>query len=190
MLIYEKTVDGKRHLYYSESGIPGPEDIALTYKDGEGNIITPVDGDTYRDHSSEGVHRIKRDSDGKVVNVFAGEKQIIGDEIPEPEPELVKIEITKNPTKVEYLEGDLLDLEGLEVTAIYSDESTVDVTDKVTTSPEAGTELTPEDVNVGVSYSEESGSAMAAFSITVTPKNEEEPEKEEEKEPVEEPVEA
>lgn len=90
MLIYEKTVDGKRHLYYSESGIPGPEDIALTYKDGEGNIITPVDGDTYRDHSSEGVHRIKRDSDGKVVNVFAGEKQIIGDEIPQPVPPVVE----------------------------------------------------------------------------------------------------
>ena len=57
----------------------------------EGNDLELVANDTYRDHSSNGVQRIKRDSDGKMVNVFIGEKQIIGDEVEPVEKELESI---------------------------------------------------------------------------------------------------
>lgn len=47
---------------------------------------------------------------------------------------LKDIEIVSQPTKLEYNEGDVLDLTGLKVNAVYSDNSKKDVTDKVTTN--------------------------------------------------------
>lgn len=47
---------------------------------------------------------------------------------PAPEKELVGIEITTAPTKVDYVEGELVDTTGMIVTATYDDESTEAVT--------------------------------------------------------------
>lgn len=92
MLVYEKKAEGVRHLYGNYSGnTPLDADPQLTYKDADGATLTPVAGDTYVDGgSSDGTQRIVRKSDNKVVNVFIGDNQIIGDEIIPPVVESYK----------------------------------------------------------------------------------------------------
>ena len=62
---------------------------------------------------------------------------------PEPPAALVSIEITTPPTKVEYNEGEALNLAGLVVTGIYEDSSTKPIT-KYTATPANGTILSDE----------------------------------------------
>ena len=47
---------------------------------------------------------------------------------------LTDIEIVSNPTKLDYEEGEVLDLTGLKVNAVYSDKTKTDVTSKITTN--------------------------------------------------------
>ena len=47
------------------------------------------------------------------------------------------IEITKKPTKNQYIEGEKIDLTGLVVNAVMADKTKIDVTDKITTVPSA-----------------------------------------------------
>lgn len=72
---------------------------------------------------------------------------------PEEEVTLVEIKIVSNPTKLTYQEGEKLDLTGLKVNAVYSDETEVDVTDKCTTNLD-GKELTAANKSFYVIYSE------------------------------------
>ena len=83
----------------------------------------------------------------------------------EPEPQVTGIEITTEPAKTEYVEGDALDLSGMVVTATYDDGSSVAV-DGYTTVPSEGTELTVDDTTVTVSYE----GHTATFTITVSEK--------------------
>lgn len=71
----------------------------------------------------------------------------------EEEVTLVEIKIVSNPTKLTYQEGEKLDLTGLKVNAVYSDETEVDVTDKCTTNLD-GKELTAANKSFYVIYSE------------------------------------
>lgn len=78
-MIYEKKVDGVRKLFYTES-IPSDNDIEVTYKNESGESITPEDKDTYVDNNSIGnIQHIKRLSDDSTVNVYAGNKCLIGE---------------------------------------------------------------------------------------------------------------
>ena len=83
----------------------------------------------------------------------------------EPEPQVIGIEVTTEPTKTEYVEGDALDLSGMVVTATYDDGSSVAV-DGYTTVPAEGVELTVDDTTVTVSYE----GHTATFTITVSEK--------------------
>lgn len=83
----------------------------------------------------------------------------------EPEPQVIGIEVTTEPTKTEYVEGDALDLSGMVVTATYDDGSSVAV-DGYTTVPADGVELTVDDTTVTVSYE----GHTATFTITVSEK--------------------
>ena len=91
------------------------------------------------------------------------EQPQVNPEPPVPVPELVSIEISTPPTKVEYNEGDALDLSGMVVTAHYDDESEQVVTDYAT-SPADGTILTDE-TEVEVAYR----GKFATQPITVVP---------------------
>ena len=151
MLVYEKKVEGERHLYGKVEGtVPAANDTQLTYKDAEGNTLTIQEKDTYKDDGKGGIYRV---SDKKAVNVFIGNTQIIGEEIEvesTPEVTMTAIEVTTPPTKTVYTAGEELDLTGMVVTLIGTD-GTQEVTDLVayneyTTSPEAGTVLTT-DIN-------------------------------------------
>ena len=156
MLVYEKKVEGVRHLFGNATGTqPTQSDVQLTYKDAEGTELELVEKDTYKDDGKGGIYRV---SDNKAVNVFIGDTQIIGKEIEEesePEITMTAIEVTTPPTKTVYTAGEELDLTGMVVTVIGTD-GTKEVTDLVayneyTTSPAAGTALTTDMTEVVVS---------------------------------------
>lgn len=80
------------------------------------------------------------------------------------------IAITNPPTKTEYVEGEKLDMTGLEVTATYNNGDTKIVTGDCAFSPTLETALTQEDVSVTITYS----GKTATQEITVTAENIEE----------------
>lgn len=83
---------------------------------------------------------------------------------------LSSIAVTTAPTKTSYDYGDELDLSGIAVTATYSDDKTVNVTNGCTFSPANGSTLsTAGTVVVSISYSEDSVNKTASQNITVTP---------------------
>lgn len=174
MLVYEKKVEGARHLYGKVEGtIPAAGDTQLTYKDAEGQELTLVEKDTYKDDGKGGIYRV---SDNAAVNVFIGDTQIIGEEIEEesePEITMTAIEVTTPPTKTVYTAGEELDLTGMVVTLIGTD-GTQEVTEtaaynEYTTSPAAGTVLTTDITEVVVSAYDFEDS----FTITVNAANQE-----------------
>ena len=82
---------------------------------------------------------------------------------------LSSIAVTTAPTKTTFAWGDTLDLAGIKVTATYSDDSTLDVTNACTYSPANGDVLpTAGSVTVNISYAEGADSETATQSITVT----------------------
>jgi hypothetical protein len=83
------------------------------------------------------------------------------------EKTLDSISATTYPDKMEYTEGEALDLTGLVVTACYSDGSKEAVTGYSTT-PEAGTVLdTAGEYDIIVSYTEDGKTVTTKFSVTV-----------------------
>lgn len=160
MLVYEKKVDETRHLFGNATGtIPTADDVQLTYKDSEGSTLTLSESDTYLDNGHGG---IIRKSDGKDVNVFIGDVEIIGGEIT---PVLSSIEVTA-PTKTTYAVGDTLDLTGMIVKEVYSDGSEKTITEGFTTSPANGATLAATDTKVTVTHT--ASGKTAEFSITVS----------------------
>lgn len=160
MLVYEKKVDGQRHLFGKVQGtIPAADDTQLTYKDASGSSLTLSESDTYLNDGKGG---IIRKSDNAAVNVFIGDTQIIGGEIT---PVLTGIEVTA-PTTVTYTVGDKLDLTGMVVKEVYSDGTKKTITTGFTTSPEDGATLATTDTKVTVTHT--ASSKTAEFTITVT----------------------
>ena len=162
MLVYEKKVDGERHLFGKVVGtVPGEDDVQLTYKDTDGTTITPELSDTYLNDGHGG---IVRKSDGEAINVFIGETQIIGGDIPTPQMESI---IVNPPTKTAYADGDALDLTGMVVTGNFINVETIDVTADCTTTPVDGAVLTTDpsgEIEVVVSYFE----LTDTFTVTVS----------------------
>ena len=66
--------------------------------------------------------------------------------------------------KTAYTAGEKLDLSGLTVTVTYNDGTTETVSENITSTPAAGTELTTDDTTVTITY----GGKDATYSITVT----------------------
>ena len=160
MLVYEKKVDSVRHLFGNATGtIPTSDDVQLTYKDSEGNTLTLSESDTYLDNGHGGI--ISK-SDGKDVNVFIGDIEIIGGEITPP-PQATSIKVDTEPTKTSYSDGDKLDLTGLVVKVVFDDESEEAITD-YTTTPADGAALTTTDTKVNIAWYE----LTTSFNITVS----------------------
>lgn len=170
MLVYEKKVEGVRHLFGTEGTIPGADDVQLTYKDADGEALELSLQDKYVDDKKGG---IIRKSDGAAVNVFIGGHQIIGEEVVPPEPPtVVGIEVTA-PTKVEYVAGETLDLTGMVVKKKMSDETEETIVTGYTVTPAEGTILTVEDDKITVSlddtqFAEEIAITVEAATITRT----------------------
>ena len=79
-----------------------------------------------------------------------------------------KIEVTTQPTKTSYTEGDALDLTGLVITATYSDETTSNVTEDCTFSPADGAALALSDTTVSVSYTFSGKTVNTSFALTIS----------------------
>lgn len=169
MFIYEKILNDARHLFASNSNLPTENDTQLTYKDTDGDSITPSLQDTYLDASTKEYQAIKIKSadeskDGKALNVFVGSTCIIGKV---EEKVLNEIKITKKPTKLTYTVGDVADYTGMVVKAVYAsgDKETITPT---SISPASGATLsTAGTTTVTVSYKEGSVTKTATFTVKV-----------------------
>ena len=90
MLIYEKKVDGEKHLFGTEANIPSDEDTQLTYEDNAGEEIDDIKDYTffYEDggimFGNESKRQLPADDD-VAVNVWMGEMRIIPHNQPEAE---------------------------------------------------------------------------------------------------------
>ena len=82
-------------------------------------------------------------------------------------PALSSIAVTTAPTTTTYEVGDVLDLDGMVVTATYSDSTTAAVTDYTTDKAEGAT-LATTDTSFTVSYTENGVTKTATQSITVS----------------------
>ena len=90
------------------------------------------------------------------------------DTVNTPEKALSGISITGSPEKTVYETGGSLELEGLKVTAAYSDGSTAEVT-AYTTDPANGASLnTAGNREIQVSYTEDNITRTASFTVLVT----------------------
>ena len=67
---------------------------------------------------------------------------------PEPEPSVVELKVVSPPIKTYYNYGEPLDLTGLRVSAVYSDDTERDVTDRIETSPANGEPILSNAVNI------------------------------------------
>lgn len=82
---------------------------------------------------------------------------------------LSSIAVKTAPTKTTYAYGETLDLDGIEITATYSNDSTADVTTGCTFSPADGSVLsTAGTVAVTVTYAEGGVTKTATQNVTVT----------------------
>ena len=89
-------------------------------------------------------------------------------DVSDEEPKIEKIEITKQPNKTTYTEGDKLDLTGMEIVAVYDNGSKVNVSlTEVTTSVSTDVPLTTSVTEITVTYA---GEFTAKFTITVNAK--------------------
>ena len=100
MLIYEKKVDGVRHLYGTEGNIPSVSDQQLAYKDNTGATVDVSDMTYFynKDNAIFGNSSTNQipAADDKKVNVWLGDDLIIGniDEVTVTVNEVENVEIT------------------------------------------------------------------------------------------------
>jgi len=82
------------------------------------------------------------------------------------EKRLVKILITNLPNKTNYIHGEILDLTGLEIRALYNYGSSQIINNYIT-SPASGASVSTNDTKVVVSYTENNITCTAEFNINV-----------------------
>lgn len=160
-MIYSK-FDVKTGMYKLYERSEGRPDVECTYTDDKGAEITLTKKDTYRCAPGR---TVKRDSDGKFVNVFAGDECVIGNAKKQPSepPTLTHVIVSTLPTKTTYTVGDKLDLTGIIVKAKYSDDSEKEVTNYTTTPADKSTLDTAGQTEIVVSLEDKS----ATFKVTV-----------------------
>lgn len=187
MLIYEKKVDGERHLFGSTTGIPNEDDVQASFVDADGAEVSDVAfTDSFVD---DGAHGMIRVSDEKWIAMNIDDTNVIpgGGYIPPippiPTKELTGIQIVSTG-KQEFNEGDSFELGNLKLEKVYSDGTTETMSDPdfstCTFAPAVGTPLTTDNDSVTVSYTEDDSTFTVSYTITVTPANEDEEEPEEE----------
>ena len=88
MLVYEKKVEGERHLFGTMANIPSNDDVQLTYKDENGATASPTLEDKFFDDGHGGIKMV-HDDDGTAIeselNVFIGDVNIIPGDFEAPE---------------------------------------------------------------------------------------------------------
>ena len=88
MLVYEKKVEGVRHLFGTMGNVPSNDDAQLTYKDDAGASLSPTLEDKYFDDGHGGIKMVHDESGTvaeKELNVFIGDTNIIPGNFVTPE---------------------------------------------------------------------------------------------------------
>ena len=137
-------------------GLPeGTNYVKIEFPDYEGAEYTQENGEITK----------VQNTDIQLAKVtFLQEK---GADIPEPEVLLDEIEITKTPKKTEYMEGEVFDAKGMQITAKYSDGTEKDVTESIVYSKEP---LKTTDKEIEISYTENGVTKTVKQKITVKAK--------------------
>lgn len=165
MLIYEKKVEGIRHLFGTEGHIPSASDEQLSYKDEEGQAVT---GLTVNSQVFDDGHGGIKKADGTKINVWLDDKNIIPGNI--SADTAVSIAVTTAPTKTTYDIGDsdnTLDLTGMVVKATMADGSkkTLTASTDYTTDPANGATLSTAG-EVTITITGKTGTAYAGLTTT------------------------
>lgn len=175
MLIYEKKVDGVRHLFGTMENIPNESDNQLVYQDEYGDAITLTDAleNQYFDDGKGGITMVTPEGVSSFLGVAIKDAndQIItivpeGGFTPE-EKEVKSIAVDTPPTKTSYVEGETLSMAGLKIEVTYTNDSTEILASNasgITYSPASGATLTVENTKVTITYKEKT----CEQAITVT----------------------
>lgn len=139
MLIYEKNIvvnnTQEHHIFGTMRNIPSVNDNQLVYRDGNGNIITPVLNATYVDDGNGGI--LERPAN-TAVDVFLDDVNIIPGASYVVKPVAISADASGMTTT--YNVNETLDTNGLVVKAFYSNGVNA-VTNDYTTTPANNTVL-------------------------------------------------
>ena len=175
MLIYEKKVDGVRHLFGTMENIPNESDNQLVYQDEYGDAVTLTDAleNQYFDDGKGGITMVTPEGVSSFLGVAVKDtnNQVTvvipqGGFTPE-EKEVKSIAVDTPPTKVSYTAGEALSMAGLKIEVTYTNNSTEILASNatgITYSPASGTTLTVENTKVTITYKEKT----CEQAITVT----------------------
>ena len=149
---------------YTEGEVFDPTgmEVTATYSDNSQEIVTnytytPTEALT----TTTTLITVKYEGKTANLNITVTPKEV-------PAKTLVKIEVTKNPDKVKYIEGEKFNKTGMEVTAIYSDGSSK-VINNYNCFPI--TELSTSNSTITISYTENGKTVTATLPIEVRAKN-------------------
>ena len=153
---------------YKEGEKFNPEgmEITATYSDGSTKKVTGYDYNPKGELATTDTKITISYTDGGITKEAKQEITVkAGGTGEQPKAKLTKIEITKQPNKVDYKEGEKFNPEGMEITATYSDGSTKKVTG-YKWSPSGALKTT--DTKVTISYTEEGIEETVEKTIKVT----------------------
>lgn len=177
MLVYEKKVDGVRHLFGTVNNIPSNSDNQLVYQDADGDTVSPSLSYQYLDDGHGGITMVDAEgtetfvavnikkADNSLVNIIPGGSY-------EPEAKVLKsIRFKKKPTKTTYVAGDSIDITGAVIEATWEsgEKSVIDNTD-CTFTPSSALATTDTEITASYTYPAEGASQVtktATCAITV-----------------------
>ena len=172
MLIYEKKVDGNRHLFGTVGNIPSDSDNQLVYQDADGDTVSPSINYTYLDNGNGGITMVDTNGDETflAVNIKKQDNSLVniipGGDYEPAEKVLKSIKFKKKPTKLEYTAGESIDTTGAVVEATWESGEKSDVTDDCTFTPSSA--LTTSDTEITASYTYSQVTKTATCAITVS----------------------
>lgn len=171
MLVYEKKVDGVRHLFGTINNVPSDSDNQLVYKDADGDAVEPSLSYQYFDNGQGGITMVDAEgvetflgvnikkANNDIVNIIPGGSYTPATKV------LKSIAFTKAPTKTEYVAGDTIVTTGCQVTATWATGETSKVTTSCSFTPTEA--LTVEDTVITASYTYDGVTKTATTPITV-----------------------
>lgn len=149
------TLPTKQEYFVGEQFDPTGMKVIAVYDDAES-----TEKDVTNDVVIEGFDTTKASKKVTVTVSFGGKTESF-DIVVKEQPTLSEIKITGNPTKTEYCLGEELDLKGLKVIAVYSDNSKQEVTESIST--EGFDSAVPGEKTITVIYKEKT----ASFKVNV-----------------------
>ena len=154
MLIYEKKVNGERHIFGTTANVPSENDNQLEYYDLNypAESIEPTLNDTYLDDGHGGI--IQKSTGIQILSQFEDSEGNYVLVVPQVKPgQIAFILANTRDFLTEYVVGEEFDLNGLVVYAIKGDGSQEEITD-YTTNLEDGHIMTLEDTELKVMWND------------------------------------